>query len=131
MLLSESDEVLARNRSFSSPQLTALRVKNLARVGATSSLRHAGRRAGNDDRPLWAIVRELAPSADHIDHVLAFVPADEPVSEPVRMGGEPEMIEGEPPHPGEPVARLRVHRGRVDALPVDAGRIRSIVVCAV
>src|SRR5207244_2455953 len=80
---------------------------------------------------LWAIVREVAPPADHVDDVLVLVPADESVSQPVRMSGETKMIEGKPPDSRQAIAGPLVHRGGVDALPVGAGRIRAIVVRAV
>ena len=73
----------------------------------------------------------MAPPADHVDDVLVLVPADESVSQPVRMSGETKMIEGKPPDSRQAIAGPLVHRGGVDALPVGAGRISAIVVRAV
>src|SRR5207249_9650952 len=75
-------------------------------------------------------VRELAASAHHVDHVLALVAADEPVRESIGMRGQPEVVEREPPHAGQAVARLGIYRGRVDALPENGAGVGGIVVGA-
>src|SRR5437762_10249927 len=75
-------------------------------------LRRCARGPGSAVPPRsWARVREVAPSAHHVDDVLGLVTADEPVRQSVGMSGKAEVIEGEPPHPGQTVTGLRVHRG--------------------
>src|SRR6266513_3245766 len=75
-------------------------------------LRRCARGPGSAVPPRsWARVREVAPSAHHVDDVLGLVTADDPVRQYVGMSGKAEVIEGEPPHPGQTVTGLGVHRG--------------------
>src|SRR5262249_59006256 len=71
---------------------------------------------------------DAAAPPPYVKTVLIPTPANDAVGDPIRMRGQWEVIEGEPPHPRQANAGTGVHRVGVEALPEEAGRVVRIIV---